>query len=118
LHGIDPELSCDSVHRDAISGETVRRTGIHHLMSRTNMRKQPDSRLLGNFAVRGGLIALGMLITGCSAPNPNTAAGQSEIAGQKCAVCRAQNPGDIGACYAICMQRIEDQGAYLKSTGH
>ena len=82
------------------------------------MRNQFDSRWLGNFAVRGGLIALGMLIAGCSAPNPNTAAGQSEIAGQKCAVCRAQNPGDIGACYAICMQRIEDQGTYLKSSGH
>jgi hypothetical protein len=111
-------LSCDSADRDAISGEAVRRAGIHHLTSRTNMGKQRELRLLGNFAVRGGLIALGMLIAGCSAPNPNTAAGQSEIAGQKCAVCRAQNPGDIGACYAICMQRIEDQGAYLKSSGH
>jgi hypothetical protein len=82
------------------------------------MRNQFDLRLLGNFAVRGGLIALGMLIAGCSAPNPDTAAGRSEIAGQKCTVCRAQNPGDIDACYAICMQRIEDQGTYLKSTGH
>ena len=82
------------------------------------MRRQFDLRLPGRFAVRGGLIALGMFITGCSAPNPNTAAGQSEIAGQKCAVCRAQNPGDIGACYAVCMQRIEDQGTYLKSSGH
>jgi hypothetical protein len=111
-------LSCDSEHRDAISGEAAPPTGIHHLTSRTNMRKQHDARLLGNFAVRGGLIALGMLVAGCSAPNPNTAAGQSEIAGQKCTVCRAQNPGDIDACYAICMQRIEDQGTYLKSSGH
>ncbi len=82
------------------------------------MRKQRGVRLARKFALRGGLIAIGMAIAGCSAPNPNTAAGQSEIAGQQCAVCRAQNPGDIGACYGICMQRIEDQGAYLKSTGH
>jgi hypothetical protein len=111
-------LSCDSEHRDAISGEAVGPTGIHHWTSRTSMRNEFNLRLLARSAVRGGLIALVMLIAGCSAPNPNTAAGQSEIAGQKCAVCRAQNPGDIGACYAICMQRIEDQGAYLKSTGH
>jgi hypothetical protein len=111
-------LNCYCPKSEAISGEAARRTGIHHLMSRTNMRKQRELRLLGNFVVRGGLIALGMFISGCSAPNPDTAAGQSEIAGQKCAVCRAQNPGDIGACYAICMQRIEDQGTYLKSSGH
>jgi len=82
------------------------------------MRKQFNLRLLGNLAVRGGWIALGMFIAGCTAPNPNTAAGQSEIAGQKCTLCRAENPGDIGACYAVCMQRIGDQGTYLKSTGH
>jgi hypothetical protein len=63
------------------------------------------------------LIALGMLVAGCSAPDPNTAAGQSEIAGQKCAVCRAQNPGDIGACYGVCMQRIEDQATYRNKNG-
>ncbi len=39
------------------------------------MRNPFDLRLLGNFAVRGGLIALGMLVSGCSAPNPDTAAG-------------------------------------------
>ena len=55
---------------------------------------------------------------GCSQPDPNTAAGQAEIAGQKCTVCRAENPGDPAACYASCMQRIEDQGAYLKANGH
>src|SRR5271170_4740909 len=110
--------SCDSEQGDAISGTAVRPTDIHHLTSRTSMRKQFDLRLLGGFAVRGGLIALGMFISGCSGPNPNTAAGQSEIAGQKCTLCRAENPGDIGACYAVCMQRIEDQGTYLKSTGH
>ena len=55
-------LSCDSENRDAISGEAVRPTGIHHLASRTSMRSQFDLRLMGNFAVRGGLIALSMLI--------------------------------------------------------
>ena len=73
--------------------------------------------LLGNFAVRAGLIALARSSPEAARQIP-APGRQSEIAGQKCAVCRAQNPGDIGACYAICMQRIEDQGAYLKSTGH
>jgi hypothetical protein len=81
-------------------------------------KQQRDVPLPRRFALGESLIAMGMLIAGCSAPNPNTAAGQSEIAGQQCAVCRAQNPRDIGACYAICMQRIQDQGAYLKSTSH
>jgi hypothetical protein len=57
------------------------------------------------------LVTFGALLTGCSAPNPNTPAGASEIAGQQCTVCRAENPGDINACYAICMQRIQDLGA-------
>lgn len=70
---------------------------------------------LGTFAA---LIAFSILTVGCSAPNPNTAAGQTEMAGQKCTVCRTENPGDIGACYSVCMQRIEDQGAYLKANGH
>lgn len=64
------------------------------------------------------LIVLSIVAAGCSAPNPNTAAGQAEIAGQQCTVCRAENPGDPAQCYATCMQRIEDQGAYLKSSGH
>jgi hypothetical protein len=56
------------------------------------------------------LIAAVALLAGCSAPNPNTPAGAAEIAGQKCTLCRAENPGDISPCYAICMQRIQDQG--------
>jgi len=82
------------------------------------VKKQRDLRLPRRFGVGWSLIVMGMLIAGCNAPNPNTAAGQSVIAGQQCAVCRAQNPGDIGACYAICMQRVQDQGTYLKSSGH
>jgi len=68
----------------------------------------------------GGLLfPLGLLITGCSAPNPDTPAGQTEIAGQKCTVCRLENPGDVGACYAICMRRIEDEAAGAgKPSGH
>ena len=50
-------------------------------------------------------------------PNPDTAAGRAEIAGQKCTLCRAEIPGDPAQCYAICMQRIEDQGTYLKALG-
>lgn len=74
--------------------------------------------MISRLSVFAALIAVSPLAAGCSAPNPNTAAGQSEIAGQQCTVCRVQNPGDIGACYAVCMQRIEDQGTYLKSNGH
>lgn len=29
-----------------------------------------------------------------------------------------ENLGDPAACYAICMQRIEGQGAYLKANGY
>lgn len=65
----------------------------------------------GNVTAAIILVTFGALLTGCSAPNPNTPAGASEIAGQQCTVCRAENPGDINACYAICMQRIQDLGA-------
>ena len=36
---------------------------------------------------------VGALITGCTQPNPDTAAGRSDIAGQQCALCMAENPG-------------------------
>jgi hypothetical protein len=64
------------------------------------------------------LIALAAVLAGCSAPNPNTPAGQAEIAGQKCTICIRENPGDNAPCYAICMQRVDDQAAYLKAYGH
>lgn len=64
------------------------------------------------------LIAIAAVLAGCSAPNPNTPAGQAEIAGQKCTICIRENPGDDAPCYAICMQRVEDQSAYLKAYGH
>ena len=56
--------------------------------------------------------------TGCTQPDPNTVAGQSDLAGQQCALCMARNPGDYWACHAICVQRVEDEGAYLKAIGH
>ena len=65
----------------------------------------------GKAATAVTLVAFVALLSGCSAPNPNTPAGASEIAGQQCTLCRAQNPGDINACYAVCMQRIQDLGA-------
>lgn len=40
------------------------------------MRKQCDLRLPGRFAVSRGLIAMGMLIAGCSAPNRDIAANR------------------------------------------
>jgi len=59
----------------------------------------------------------GALLVGCAQPNPNTPAGRSDIAGQQCAVCMATNPGDYYACHAICVQRVEDEAAYLKEIG-
>ena len=60
---------------------------------------------------------IGPLMVGCSQPNPDTAAGRSDIAGQQCAVCMATNPGDYYACHAICVQRLEDEDAYVKALG-
>jgi hypothetical protein len=70
---------------------------------------------LGRFALIVG--AMGPLLLGCAQPNPDTVAGQSDIAGQKCAFCMATNPGDYWACHAICVQRVEDEAAYLKAIG-
>ena len=53
----------------------------------------------------------------CSAPNPNTPAGRAEIADQRCNVCILQNPGDGSPCYAICMQKEEDQATYQRTYG-
>jgi len=61
--------------------------------------------------------AMGVLLAGCAQPNPDTAAGRSDIAGQKCGVCMATNPGDYWACHAICVQRVEDEDAYVKAIG-
>jgi len=60
---------------------------------------------------------VGALITGCPQPNPDTAAGRSDIAGQQCTLCMAENPGNYDTCHAICVQRVEDETAYLKALG-
>jgi hypothetical protein len=54
-------------------------------------------------------------LAACAAPNPNTPAGRAEIAGQKCNLCIVENPGDGAPCYAICMQKEEDQAIYMKA---
>jgi putative hemolysin len=61
--------------------------------------------------------AMGLLLVGCAQPNPDTAAGRSDTAGQQCALCIAENPGDYYACHAICVQRVDDEAAYLKAIG-
>jgi hypothetical protein len=61
--------------------------------------------------------AISMLLAGCTQPNPGTAAGRSDIAGQQCTLCIAENPGDYDACHAICVRRVEDEAAYLKAIG-
>jgi hypothetical protein len=70
---------------------------------------------LGRFAFIVG--TMGVLIAACTQPNPDTAAGRSDIAGQQCAICVATNPGDYDACHAICVQRVDDEAAYLKAIG-
>ena len=70
---------------------------------------------LGRFVLIVGV--MGWLLAGCAQPNSNTMAGQSDIAGQKCAFCMATNPGDYWACHAICVQRVDDEAAYLKAIG-
>jgi hypothetical protein len=70
---------------------------------------------LGRFAFTAGIT--GAVLVGCAQPNPNTAAGRSDIAGQQCADCMATNPGDYYACHAVCVRRVEDEAAYLKEIG-
>jgi hypothetical protein len=69
---------------------------------------------LVHFALVAGTVAV---LTGCAQPNPGTAAGRSEIAGQQCTLCIVENPGDYDACHAICVRRVEDESAYLKAIG-
>ena len=70
---------------------------------------------VGRFTlIVGTMIAF---LIGCTQPNPGTAAGRSDITGQQCALCMATNPGDYYACHAICVQRVEDEEAYLKAIG-
>jgi len=62
------------------------------------------------------LIAAGAVLAACAAPpNPDTPAGEAEIARQKCSVCILENPGDGAPCYAICMQTQEGQVAYQRA---
>jgi hypothetical protein len=61
--------------------------------------------------------AMGAFLAGCTQPNPGTAAGRSDVAGQKCTLCIVENPGDYDACHAVCVQRVEDEAGYLKAIG-
>jgi hypothetical protein len=61
--------------------------------------------------------AAGLLLAACTQPSPDTAAGRSDIAGQQCALCMAENPGDYWACHGICVQRVEDEESYLRAVG-
>jgi hypothetical protein len=70
---------------------------------------------LGRFALVPWTVAV--LFTGCAQPNPGTAAGRSDIAGQQCTLCIAENPGDYNACHAICVRRVEDESAYIRAIG-
>ena len=69
---------------------------------------------LVRFALVAGAVAV---LTVCSQPNPGTAAGRSDIAGQQCTLCIVENPVDYDACHAVCVRRVEDESAYLKAIG-
>ncbi len=73
---------------------------------------------LGKAPVAAAWIAFCLVAAGCSGPSASTAAGQAEMAGQQCTLCRARNPGDIAPCCAVCMRRIQDQQTYEKASGH
>jgi len=66
-------------------------------------------------AIRLTFFLMGATLAACASPNPNTAAGRADIAGQKCEICILENTGDGAPCYAICSQRVEDQAAYMKA---
>jgi hypothetical protein len=70
---------------------------------------------LGRFAFILGTI--GAILAGCTQPNPDTAAGRSDAAGQQCTLCIVENPGNYDACHAVCVQRVGDEAAYLKALG-
>jgi hypothetical protein len=80
------------------------------------MISNSDSSAAPNrFRLASVVIAIALACTGCRAPSPDTAAGQAQVAGQKCRICILENPGDGAPCYTICMQRQDDQAAYLKA---
>jgi hypothetical protein len=61
------------------------------------------------------LIAGGAVLAACAQPNPNTPAGQTEMAVQKCSVCILENPGDRAPCREICMQTDEGQVSHQRA---
>jgi hypothetical protein len=71
--------------------------------------------MLTDLKTAASIVLLALPIAGCSAPDPNTPEGRSEIADQKCTLCIVENPGDGSPCYAVCMQRLEDQAAYQRA---
>jgi hypothetical protein len=73
------------------------------------------SASLGQFVFIVG--SIGALFAGCAQPNPDTAAGRSDMAGQQCTLCMVENPGNYDTCHAVCVQRVEDEAAYLKALG-
>jgi hypothetical protein len=60
---------------------------------------------------------VGGFLVGCVEPNLNTVASRSDMAGRQCAFCMATDPADYWACQATCVQRVEDEEAYLKAIG-
>lgn len=80
----------------------------------THIAPKPSQRPCG---LRVAAILVLGLVAGCAQPNPDTAAGRSAIAGQQCSLCMTENPGDYYACHRVCVQRVEDEGAYLKALG-
>ncbi len=84
------------------------------------MRRLGGSRRMTKASLGESVFIVGIVgafLAGCAQPNLDTAAGRSDAAGQQCALCMATNPGDYYACHAVCVQRVEDEAAYLKAYG-
>jgi hypothetical protein len=60
-----------------------------------------------------GFVAIALAAAGCSGSGPTASTAPAAITqhGQQCTICRLENPGDNAACYAVCMERIEDFSA-------
>lgn len=54
------------------------------------------------------LVVVGALLAGCAGPSSQNPGLSSQGAGQDCAACIEENPGDVGVCQAICHEHLGD----------
>lgn len=54
------------------------------------------------------LAAAAVTLVGCVGPPPGGSGSANRGAGQNCAVCIEENPGDVVVCEAICHEHLGD----------